>query len=192
MAFLVIGMILFLATHSLRVFAAEWRQRQIDRIGEKRWKGIMSALAAAALVFLIWGFGQARADAVTLYQPPLWLKHAAAALVLVAFVLIAAAYVPGNSFKARFGHPMVLGTKVWAFAHLLANGRDADLVLFGGFLLWSAIDYASSRKRDRLAGVTQIPATLRGNIVVISSGIAAWALFAFLLHGWLIGVSPLT
>ena len=192
MAVLVIGMILFIATHSLRIFAPAWRERQVARIGEKPWKGLISVLAAVTLALLIWGFAQARPEAVTLYESPLWLKHIAAALVLIAFLFITAAYVPGNALKARFGHPMVAGVKTWAFAHLLANGRDVDLVLFGGFMVWSIVDYAAARRRDRRAGVTQAPATLRGTIIVIAAGIAAWALFAFLLHGWLIGVNPMS
>jgi len=82
---------------------------------------------------IIWGFGLARHDPVVLWTPPVAMRHVAALLTLIAFVLLAAAYVPRNAIKARVHHPMVLAVKVWAFAHLLANGRLADLLLFGAF-----------------------------------------------------------
>ena len=85
----------------------------------------------------------ARSEPVVLWNPPLWTRHLASLLVLVAFVLLVAAYVPRNHFKAAFGHPMFAGVKTWAFAHLLSNGTLADLLLFGGFLAWSVLGFRS-------------------------------------------------
>lgn len=118
------------------------------------------------------------------------MRHVAALLTLISFVLLAAAYVPRNSVKARLHHPMILGVKVWAFAHLLANGTLADLILFGSFLVWAIFSFIAARKRDRAAR-TQYPAgTMSGTIAVVVVGAAAWVLFAFWLHGRLIGVQP--
>jgi uncharacterized membrane protein len=190
MTLLILGLILFLATHSLRIAAPDWRQRQIARLGVMPWRGLISLASLAALLLIIWGFRQAGAEPITLYRPPLWLKHLAIALTLPAFLLLAAAFVPGNSLKARFGHPMVLGVKIWAFAHLLANGAAHHLLLFGTLLLWSAVSFASARRQDRRQGLTRQLGEVRRNLFVLIAGLAAWALVALLLHGWVIGVRP--
>ena len=122
---------------------------------------------------------------------PDWTRHLAAPLVLIAFILVAAAYSPPNHFRSALGQPMLVGTKVWAIAHLFSNGTLADLLLFGGFLAWAVVTYRNARVRDRLAHVSYTGATSGGTIVSIVAGLVAWALFAFYLHGLLIGVRPL-
>jgi len=102
-----------------------------------------------------------------------------------------AARVPGNHFKAKLGHPQVLAVKVWAFGHLLATGMLHDVVLFGAFLVWAIILFAVSRRRDRLAGATYPPGTVRGDALTLLIGVVAWVIFAGWLHLWLIGVSPM-
>ena len=106
-------------------------------------------------------------------------------------MLLVAAYVPGNQIKARLGHPMLLGTKVWALAHLLANNTLADLLLFGGFLVWAILCFRSSRQRDRAAGLVRAPGSPAMSSLTILVGAAAWAGFAFWGHLALIGVRPL-
>jgi uncharacterized membrane protein len=191
MPLLILGLILFLATHSVTIAAAGWRQRQIARLGERPWQGLVSLVSLLSLVLMIRGFDEARADPILLYQPPYWLRHIAVALTVPAFLLFAAAAVPGNSLKARLGHPMIVGVKIWACAHLLANGRAHDLLLFGTLLLWAVIGFSSARRRGRRQGVVWPAGTARGNAIVLIGGLAAWALFALWLHGWLIGVRPL-
>ena len=123
MTVLLLGLVLFLGVHSVRIVADDWRLRQIAALCEGRWKGVYSLLSAVGLVLVVWGYGLARTETVVLWSPPRGMAHAAALLTLVAFVLLAAAYVPGNAIKARLRHPMVLGVKVWALAHLLSNGN---------------------------------------------------------------------
>jgi uncharacterized membrane protein len=93
--------------------------------------------------------------------------------------------------KAWLGHPMVAGGKVWALAHLIANGTLAGVILFGSFLVWAIVNFAVSRRRDRAAGVTYPPGTLAGDAIAVFVGSIAWVIFAFFLHEWLIGVRPL-
>ena len=107
-----------------------------------------------------------------------------------AFVLVAAAYVPGNRIRAVVGHPMVAGVKAWAVAHLLANGTLADVVLFGAFLAWAVLDFRAARRRDRAAGRVPGRGGPAGDGLVVAIGLGAWAAFAFWLHGALIGVRP--
>ena len=188
--YLIAGLVLFLGVHSTRVFANSWRSQTLARVGEKPFKGVYALLSVAGFALLVWGYGQARQLGVMLWSPPTAMRHLAALLTLVAFVLLAAAYVPGNQIKAKLHHPMVLGTKVWALAHLLANGSLADTVLFGSFLLWAVVLFAASRKRDRREQIVYPAGTAGMTVVTVVAGIAAWAVFAFWLHRVLIGVSP--
>lgn len=187
---LVLGLVIFLGVHSIRIVADPWRARTIARIGEHPWKGLYSLAALAGFALIVWGYGQARMSPVVLYVPPVWTRHLAALLVLPAFILIAAGNIRGTRIKAKLGHPMVLGTKLWAFAHLLANGMLADVLLFGSFLAWAIVDYTSSRRRDRAAGVVYRPGALGRDVVAVVAGVVAWVVFAFWLHELLIGVRP--
>jgi uncharacterized membrane protein len=108
----------------------------------------------------------------------------------VSFVFLVAAYVPRNRIKAALRHPMTLAVKVWALAHLLANGTLADLLLFGGFLLWSVLVFRAARKRDRASPAAVLPSSGAATIATVFIGLGAWAAFAFWAHAWLIGVRP--
>ena len=191
MLLLILGLLIFLGVHSLRIVANDWRSRQLARLGAKRWKALYAAVSIVGFVLICWGFGLARQHPVVLYVPPLALIHLNALFTLIAFVLFFAARVPRNHFKARLGHPQVLAVKVWAFGHLLATGMLHDVVLFGAFLLWALVLYPVSRRRDRLAGTTYPAGTLKGDVLTVLIGLAAWMAFAFWLHLWLIGVNPL-
>ena len=190
MALLIAGLVVFLGSHSLRVFAEDWRGAQIARLGLGRYKALYSVAALLGFVLIVVGFGQARMSTPVLWAPPLWTRHLAALLVLFAFVLLAAAYVPRNRIRRVVGHPMILGVKIWAAGHLLANGTLADVVLFGSFLAWAVIDYRAARGRDRVQGRAEPRSTLAGTVTTVVVGVALWAVFAFRLHGWLIGVQP--
>jgi uncharacterized membrane protein len=111
--------------------------------------------------------------------------------MLLAFILLAAAYVPKNGIKYRVHHPMVLGVKVWALAHLLANHTLADLLLFGSFLVWAVLDFRAARARDRIGHVSYAPGTAAGTAITVVAGVVAWAVFAYWAHGWLFGVNPI-
>ncbi|MGH8189962.1 MAG: NnrU family protein [Rhodanobacteraceae bacterium] len=191
MSLLIIGLIIFLSVHSVRIFADDWRAQQIEHFGLKRWKGLYSLVSIVGFVLLIWGFGLARQHPVVLYTPPAFLRHLNALFTLVAFVLVAAAYAPRNHLQAAIGHPMLAGVKVWAVGHLLATGMLHDVVLFGAFLLWAIVNFAASRRRDRRAGTTYAPGAMTGDAVTIVVGVAVWIAFALWLHILLIGVDPL-
>ena len=191
MSLLILGLILFLLPHSTRIFAADWRAGMIGRLGEKPWKGAVSVVSLAGFVLIAIGYGQARLDPLVLWVPPLWLRHLALLLNLVAFISLVAAYVPRNSIKAKFGHPMIAGVKAWATAHLIANGNLADVILFGAFLLWSILDFRNSRRHDRAHGISYPAGTLAGNLLTVVIGIVAWAVFLMYLHVRLIGVAPI-
>lgn len=187
---LILGLLIFLGVHSTRLFAADWRTAQVERRGLRAWKGLYSVVVLVGLLLIIWGYGQARLAPTWLWVSPVWTRHLAALLTIPAFILLAATYVPGTHIKARVGHPMLLGVKFWALAHLIANGTLADLLLFGGFLAWAVALYVVLRRRDRLAGVSYPAAGVSRDGIAIVIGLVAWVVFALWLHGPLIGVHP--
>jgi uncharacterized membrane protein len=191
MAVLLLGLVLFLGVHSTRIVAEGWRTATIAKMGENKWKGLYTLVSLVGFALIVWGYGLARQNPVVVWSPPRGMNHLAALLTVISFVLLAAAYVPRNRIKAKLHHPMVLGVKVWAFAHLLANGTLADIVLFGAFLVWAVLDFRAARRRDRAGNVSYPAGTMQGTVIAIAAGFVAWAVFAFWAHAWLIGVSPL-
>ena len=191
MAVLIIGLLLFLGAHSVRIFAEGWRARRIAAMGEKPWKGAYTVVSLVGFALIVWGYGMARQSPVALWSPPRGMNHLAALLMVFSFVLLPAAYVPRNAIKAKLHHPMVLSVKVWALAHLLANGNLADVLLFGAFLVWAVFDFRAARRRDRAGTVQYAPGTPKGTVLTVVIGLIAYAVFVFWAHAFLLGVSPL-
>jgi uncharacterized membrane protein len=191
MTYLILGLVIFLGVHSVRIVADGWRTQTRARIGEMQWKGLYSVASLLGLGLLVWGFGLARQQPVQLWSPPVGMRHLASLLTLIAFVLLSAAYVPRNGIKARVHHPMVLAVKVWALAHLLANGNLAHVLMFGSFLVWSIFDFSAARRRDRVTGTRYPGGTAGATGITVAIGVGLWVAFALWLHGLLIGVRPL-
>lgn len=191
MTYLIVGLIVFLGVHSIRIFSEDARTRLRTHWGENIYKGIYSVISLLGFGMVVWGFGVARETPVVLWTPPIGMRHLASLLTLLAFVLLAATYIPGNAIKARAHHPMVLSVKTWALAHLLATGTVAHLLLFGSFLIWAVLSFVAARRRDRAQGVVYAAGTIQGTGLTMVVGFAAWAAFAFYLHGALIGIRPL-
>ncbi len=190
MGMLILGLILFLGVHSTRVVADGWRTAMMARLGERTWKGLYALLSIVGLGLVVWGFGLARQQPVELWWPPSFMRHVTRLLTLIAFILLAATYVPRNAIKARLHHPMVGAVMVWALAHLLANGNLANAVLFGSFLAWSILSFRAARARDVAAGTTYPAGTVSGTTITVVVGAVTWGLFAFWAHGMLMGVRP--
>lgn len=186
---LLVGLIGFLGVHCLRIVAPRWREERIARMGELSWKALYGVVAIFFFVVMLWGYGLARQHPVLVWAPPLAMRHVGMALVAVAFVLLVAAYVPNNAIKARLRHPMILGVKLWAFAHLLMSGWLHSMIVFGAFLLWAIVDFASARRRavQPSAGTPTAAMT----VLTVIVGLAFYGVFALWLHRWLIGVAPL-
>ena len=190
MSLLIIGLIIFLGSHSCRIFAEPWRNHMIDRLGEVKWKGLYTIISLIGLILVVVGYGQARQAPIVLWQPETYLIHIAILLNLVAFIFLAGSSPNNNAIRLKLKHPMILGVKVWALAHLLANGTLVDLILFGSFLLWAVLDFRSARKRPIHMPEKAVIST-KATITVVVTGIVLWAAFIFGLHQYLIGVSPL-
>jgi len=190
MTLLIIGLVLFLGAHSVRIFAEDWRTARIAQMGPNGWKAVYSVVSLVGFVLIVYGYGLSREAPIDLFNPPKWTRHLAALITLPAFILLVAAYVPGTHIKQAVKHPMVLGTKAWAFAHLIANGRLADVILFGAFLLWAILDFKAARGRDKAQGLTYPAKGVVRDIAAVVIGLVAWAAFAMYFHAAWIGVKP--
>ena len=199
MAWLILGLVLFLGAHSVRIFADDWRSRTIEAWGEKAFKGIYAVVSLVGFYALIVGYSEARMQPFVIWQPPTATRHISVLLMLFASILLVATYIPRNHFKVRMGHPMILSVKVWALSHLLANGNLADLVLFGTFLAWSVLIFRVSRARDRanaaaqsMEELAQAPqAKLTATLAAFVLGALLWASITFHLHALVVGISPM-
>src|SRR5438876_5505822 len=146
LAVLVLGLAVFIGGHSVTI-ARGARQAVVGRIGGAPYKLAYSLVAAIGIVLIGWGFAQYRASGwIDVWYPPSWIRHVTVALMWPAMVCLAAAYIPGQ-IKRTLKHPFLVGVKLWAFAHLLANGDLGSVVLFGSILAWAVADRISLKRR---------------------------------------------
>jgi uncharacterized membrane protein len=186
MTLLLAGLVLFLGIHSLVIFAPAVRERLVQKLGHNGWRGIHSLFSLAGLVLIVVGYGQARQAPVLLYAPPFWMRHVTFTLMLPVFPLLFAAYFPGR-IRAVLKHPMLLAVKIWALAHLLANGTLADLLLFGGFLAWAVANRISLKRRAPTLQVSSPPRPLN-DVIAVVLGLALYVATLLWLHRLLIGM----
>jgi len=185
MLVLILGLVLFLGIHSVRMIAPGFRDQRMEAMGENGWKGVFAVISLVGLALIIWGWSKYRLEAPEIYQPPEWGRHANYLLTLLAFILIASANVKAGRIKAAVGHPMLLGTIFWSLGHLLANGDLASILLFGAFLVYAIAD------RIAVVGRADSPpvfVSYRGDVIAIVGGGVVYAAFLFWLHGALIGM----
>jgi uncharacterized membrane protein len=189
MALLIAGLVLFLGVHSVSVVAPGLRDATLRRLGEPAWKALYSVISIAGFALILVGYGLARQHPVVLYTPPAAMRHLALVLMLPVFPLLLAAYLPGR-LKAAVKHPLLAAVKLWALAHLLANGTAADVLLFGGFLVWAIADRISLKRRPARPTPGAPPRPMNDAVAIVG-GLALYALFVLRAHAWLFGVAPL-
>ncbi|MFZ9500290.1 MAG: NnrU family protein [Beijerinckiaceae bacterium] len=186
MSILILGLVVFFAVHTLTTLRAR-RAGLIDRLGETGYKAGYSIASAIGLALIVYGFGAYRAAGyIPVWEPPTGMRHAASLLMWPAFVALAAAYSPAGLIKGKLKHPMLVGVKAWALAHLLANGDLGSMILFGSFLGWAVYDRIAVKRRGDL-GAPPAPFG-KGDVIALAVGTVAF-LAMLKLHGWLIGVS---
>ncbi|MBM7049878.1 MULTISPECIES: NnrU family protein [Rhizobium] len=191
MALLILGIVLFLGIHLIRVVAPGLRTSMIASLGESGWKIAYSVASLVTLAVLIYGFGQAR-DMTPIWSPPFWMSHITILLMLFAMICLVASLLPAGHIAVRTKHPMVLSVKIWALAHLLSNGDGAAILLFAAFLAWGVILRISLKRRQRAGEITLRPfVSAKYDLYAIIIGVVVWALIIWKLHAWIIGVSPL-
>jgi uncharacterized membrane protein len=196
LAAMILGLALFLGAHTLPAYR-ELRGRLVASMGEGSYKLVYALVSVLGLVLIVWGFAHYRATGMI----DVWegsvsaktlvvLKHIAIALMLPAVILVVAAYLRGHIYKA-VKHPMLAGVKLWAAAHLLANGDLGSIILFGSFLGWAVFDRISLKRRAD-AGGPPIPVAGWGNdMIAVAVGIVAYLALAFAFHPLVIGVPVL-
>jgi len=189
MLVMILGLILFIGVHSIAIVNPGWREQMIARFGEVPWKAVYGLIALAGLILIVMGYGDARATPSALYTPPVWMRHISLLLMLPVFPLIFAAYLPGR-IQSATKHPMLAGVKLWAVAHLLANGTVADVLLFGSLLVWAIADRISLKRRTQPA-VPAAPPSKRNDLIALGLGLALYVAFVLFLHLWLFGVPPI-
>jgi uncharacterized membrane protein len=185
---LIVGLLIFLGIHSVSIVAPAGRDALAARFGEWGWKGLYSLIALAGFLLAMRGYSMARFEPIFLYQPPVAFKHVAALLMLPVFTLLLAAYLPGK-IKEKARHPMLVAVKLWAVAHLLANGMLADVVLFGSLLVWAVVDRISLKRRPHRAHPAA-PKTALNDAVAVLAGLGLYAAFVMGWHARLFGVAP--
>jgi uncharacterized membrane protein len=191
MALLVLGIVLFLGLHLIRVVVPGLRTSLIASLGEGGWKIAYSIASIIALIVLIYGFGQAR-DMTPIWSPPFWMSHITILLMLFALICLVASLLPAGHIAVKTKHPMVLSVKIWALAHLLSNGDGAAMLLFAAFLAWGVMLRISLKRRERAGEITLRPfVSAKYDLYAIIIGAIAWILIIWKLHAWIIGVSPL-
>jgi uncharacterized membrane protein len=184
---MILGLVLFFGIHAVAM-RRDLRAKLIAARGETTYKVVFSLISAAGLVLIVWGFAHYRATGwIDVWFPPRGMKHVTEALMLPAVILVVASYVRGRIY-ARLKHPMLAGIKLWAFAHLLANGDLGSIILFGSFLVWAVIDRISLKRRSD-PGAPPIPVDgLRNDVVAVVIGTIVYLLLGFLFHPYVIGV----
>ena len=187
MATLIAGLIIFLGIHSIRIFVPGFRDAKLAAWGEAGWKGFYAVLSLVGFVLIVWGYGDARPDAAILFVPPMWLRHVVLLLMVFAMIALMVYALPAGKLKPMLKHPMLLAVKIWAIAHLLANGDLASILLFGAFLIWAGWNRAAVKRRG--APLPE-PGPVRNDLIAIVCGLVIWVLFVWKLHFWLIGVQP--
>ena len=190
MLLFIAGLVIFLGIHSVAIAAPAWREAQIERRGALAWKGLYSVVSIIGFALMIYGYGIARQSPVVLYTPPTMLRHVALALMLPVFPLFLAAYLPGR-IKSAAKHPMLLSVKIWATAHLLANGTLVAVLLFGAFLAWAVLDRIAAKRRAVPHVVPGAPPSAFNDAIAVIGGLGLYAAFLMGVHLWLMGVSPL-
>lgn len=192
MLVLVLGILIFLGVHLVPTNVA-LRNGLAERWGENGYKIAFSLFSAMGLVLIVAGWAKLQAHPgknPVLWDPPLWTHHIALILMLPAMIILVAAFVPSR-IRTALKHPMLLAIKIWALAHLLANGDLASLVLFGSFLTYAIYDRISIKKRTAAGPLGAATGGPLNDAIVVALGIALYAVLVFGGHQWLIGVAPL-
>lgn len=185
MLVLILGLLIFLGIHSVRIFAPDIRARRIAGGGIGQWKGIYTVVSIIGIVLIVYGYGMARATGPVLYEPPVFTRHINLLLMAFAFVFLAASQLPAGRIKAALKHPMLVAVKIWAVGHLLANGDLASILLFGTFLAWAVLDRISVKRRGDHGPK---PGPVKWDVAAIVIGLGVYFLFVWRLHAWLFGV----
>ncbi len=182
MTLLIIGLVIFIGIHLVPT-VVPLRAALIQGLGEKPYRGLFALVSLAGLVLIV--IGKARADFVPVYDPPAWGRLVPAILMLPALILLPAANMPTN-IKRFTRHPMLWGVTLWAAGHLLANGDQASLLLFGSLGAYAVFDMISANARGAVKSTTRYP--VKKDVMVVVAGLVTYVVLV-VAHPWLFGVA---
>lgn len=191
MLMLVVGLVIFICVHSIRVVAPNWREMHLEKTGLVQWRTRFILLSVLSLALIVLGYQKMRLEPIWLWFPPIVVQHISALVMLVALFALGSAMIPKTSLKSKMGYPFLIAVKLWAFAHLMSNGTLADVILFGSLLVWSVVSFAVYRRRDRRNGVVREEGGVQYNLMAFVFAMVSWFAIVFFLHKAVIGVSPL-
>ncbi|WP_084396832.1 NnrU family protein [Henriciella aquimarina] len=191
MVYLIAGLVLFFGCHLFSSFRSRAAGRDLRvRMGYGPYMGLYSLVAVAGLVLIVIGYGAMRPSMVV-WSPPVGLKHLNVLIQLFAFVILFAAYTPTGRIKKTLKHPMLVGVKLWATGHLLANGELNSIILFGSFLAYAVIDRIAVKKRGDNGPPADVKPALMGDVFAVAIGTGLWVAMLLWLHPILFGMPAL-
>ena len=142
----VTGFFIFLVSHSANIFFQNLKTILVGKVGLLLWKIFVSLLAILGFFLMVTHYYEAKSFSIILWSPSLIFLYFSYILNFFAIWLLVSAYIPRNIIKHKLKHPMILGVKTWAFAHLLVNGDTFSIFIFGVILIWAVFSYRAARK----------------------------------------------
>jgi uncharacterized membrane protein len=187
LAVMILGLAVFLGSHAFVAMRPQ-RAAVIARVGEGPYKGLFSLVSLVGIVLIGWGFAHYRSTGyIDIWSPPAWTRHVTLLLVWPAIVCIFAAYIPGD-IKRVLKHPMLVGVKLWALAHLISNGDLGSIILFGSILGWVVFDRITLKHRKDPGGPLVPVGGRRNDFFAVAVGTLVYFALGFWFHPWIIGV----
>jgi len=183
----ILGLVVFLGAHVFVSMRGE-REAIIGRIGRGPYLGLFTVVSIVGLVLIGYGFARYRAEGIIpVWYPPAWTRHIVVVLMWPASIAVVAAYIPGD-IKRALKHPMLVGVKLWAFAHLCANGDLGGIILFGAVLAWAVYDRITLKRRADAGGPPIPVGGRRNDIIAIVVGTIVYLALGFVFHPVVIGL----
>ncbi len=182
MPLLILGLVLWTLAHYFKRLMPEVRA-SLGNAG----KGLVAAAILGSLVLMVMGYRSA--DFIPVWTPPTFMVHINNTLMLLAFWVYGSGAAKGAKvwpgYKMR--HPQLTAVKIWAAAHLLANGDLASILLFGGILAWAVGSVILINKAEP----EWTPSEHAGSAGYIRHAVITLVIFAVVagIHIWL-GVWP--
>ena len=187
---LIVGLVVMLGAHVFVTFR-KTRDGAIGVLGPNGYRAAFSLVSLVGLALIVWGYAEYRAgEWIQIWSPPPFMRHITVGLMLFSAILLVATYVPSH-IRTWAKHPMFAAIKIWAFAHLLANGDLGSILLFGGFLAWGVYGRIAAKRRGD-SGPQAAPAGWTGDIIVVVAGVALYLALGYYFHPYVIGVPAFT
>ena len=191
LAIMILGLAVFIGAHGFTTFRTS-RAAAVARLGEGTYKVLYSIVSLIGLVLICWGFARYRATGwIDVWYPPAWTRHVVVTLMWPASICLVAAYIPGD-IKRVLKHPMLVAIKLWAFAHLIANGDLGSIILFGSILAWAVFDRITLKRRSDAGGPPIPLGGRRNDVIAVVVGTILYLALGFLIHPYVIGVPAMS